>query len=369
MINFKLAELRKKSNLTQQELGDIISVSYKTISKWENGTVLPDITMLPKLSQYFNVSVDALLGLVPLEESYRHSGTDKSEYWTDRVEYLKRTGRNMWNSDYLEFLVKKVWRIHKPVEILDCGCGYGALGLMLLPLLPKGSKYVGVDFTKQMLEEEKRNFEKEEYDAEFMLSDILQLKTGKQYDMVISQKVLRHVDNAEEFLGKMISLTKQGGMVVSMECNRELETDGLYIKGIDYGYLCEKKGLKKLWLKELEMQGRDYSVAMKVPHYMKSLGLREVDCRMNDRVTFLEPEKEGYSQSLSDRIMADHWDDKKTETEMEEDIAYFMNHGMNREEAKDYCDRQNGIVKYLKKHREDAAITEFEGVMISYGWK
>jgi len=36
MIHFKLAELRKKNNLTQQELGDILNVSYQTISKWEN---------------------------------------------------------------------------------------------------------------------------------------------------------------------------------------------------------------------------------------------------------------------------------------------------------------------------------------------
>ena len=35
MINFKLVELRKRNNLTQQELGDILNVSYQTISKWE----------------------------------------------------------------------------------------------------------------------------------------------------------------------------------------------------------------------------------------------------------------------------------------------------------------------------------------------
>lgn len=38
MIDFKLAQLRKKQNLTQQELGEILNVSYQTISKWETGT-------------------------------------------------------------------------------------------------------------------------------------------------------------------------------------------------------------------------------------------------------------------------------------------------------------------------------------------
>lgn len=37
MMNFRLVELRKRHNLTQQELGDILCVSYQTISKWENG--------------------------------------------------------------------------------------------------------------------------------------------------------------------------------------------------------------------------------------------------------------------------------------------------------------------------------------------
>lgn len=37
MISLKIAELRKRNNMTQQELGDLLSVSYKTISKWEKG--------------------------------------------------------------------------------------------------------------------------------------------------------------------------------------------------------------------------------------------------------------------------------------------------------------------------------------------
>lgn len=52
MINFKLAQLRKQNNLTQQELGDILNVSYQTISKWENGVVYPDISMLPRISSF-----------------------------------------------------------------------------------------------------------------------------------------------------------------------------------------------------------------------------------------------------------------------------------------------------------------------------
>lgn len=37
MIDFKLADLRKKKGITQKELGDVLGVSYQTVSKWENG--------------------------------------------------------------------------------------------------------------------------------------------------------------------------------------------------------------------------------------------------------------------------------------------------------------------------------------------
>lgn len=369
MINLKIAELRKRNNMTQQELGDILSVSYKTISKWENGICSPDIHILPELSKLFNVSVDALLGLIPLDNShYRPSNSGQSEYWENRVEYLKRTRKTMWNTDYLKFLICDVWQISKPVEILDCGCGYGALGL-ILPLLPKGSKYVGVDFSEKLITEAKEIFEKEDYEAAFIHSDICELQTIKHYDIVISQAVLRHVSNAEIFLQKMIELTKPGGMVISIECNREFETDGLFIEGMNYASLCEKQGLRKLWQRELELQNRDYSVAMKIPHYMKKAGLKNIDCRMNDKVLFLEPEKEGYQQILLDKIKADHWDDEKSKTEIENVAAYFINHGMSRDEAMNYCKQQNEIVRYIRAHKRDIALTNAGGLMISYGWK
>lgn len=66
---------------------------------------------------------------------------------------------------------------------------------------------------------------------------------------------------------------------------------------------------------------------------------------------------------------ADHWNDEKTDREIEEDIAYFMNHGMSRKEAEDYCRQQNGIVKFLKKNAGEVALTKTMGLMVSYGWK
>lgn len=56
-----ISNLRKQKGLTQYELGMIIGVSSKTISKWETGISQPDITILKKISNVLEVSVDELL--------------------------------------------------------------------------------------------------------------------------------------------------------------------------------------------------------------------------------------------------------------------------------------------------------------------
>ncbi|MFD1415942.1 helix-turn-helix domain-containing protein [Oceanobacillus jeddahense] len=57
-----ITEKRKEKKITQQELADFIGVSKASISKWETGQTYPDITSLPLLAAYFNVSIDSLLG-------------------------------------------------------------------------------------------------------------------------------------------------------------------------------------------------------------------------------------------------------------------------------------------------------------------
>ncbi|MFV0394465.1 MAG: helix-turn-helix domain-containing protein [Coprobacillaceae bacterium] len=62
MIAENIRLLRKKENVTQEQLGSIIHVSRQTITKWENGLSTPDADNLKRLSEVFNVSLDALVG-------------------------------------------------------------------------------------------------------------------------------------------------------------------------------------------------------------------------------------------------------------------------------------------------------------------
>ncbi|MDD7735876.1 MAG: helix-turn-helix transcriptional regulator [Bacilli bacterium] len=60
-ISIILSNLRKNNGLTQTELGEKLGVSNKTISKWEQGTFLPDITYLLSIARIYNITVDELL--------------------------------------------------------------------------------------------------------------------------------------------------------------------------------------------------------------------------------------------------------------------------------------------------------------------
>lgn len=54
-------ELRTRNNLTQKELADKLRITSQAISKWENGRGIPDIEMLQKLSQIFEIDISELL--------------------------------------------------------------------------------------------------------------------------------------------------------------------------------------------------------------------------------------------------------------------------------------------------------------------
>lgn len=57
-----ILELRKKKNITQEELASELGVTAAAVSKWENNYTLPDILMLCALADYFEVTTDELLG-------------------------------------------------------------------------------------------------------------------------------------------------------------------------------------------------------------------------------------------------------------------------------------------------------------------
>ncbi len=92
-IGQRIKELRKKNDLTQEKLADLLGVTYQSVSKWECGTTMPDLAMIVPLARVLHVSADELLGMKPVEQDERKVYFD-SEY----VEFWKKEDHE---ADYL----------------------------------------------------------------------------------------------------------------------------------------------------------------------------------------------------------------------------------------------------------------------------
>ena len=64
-----ISELRAEKGLTQEQLGELLFVTNKTISRWETGKYLPPADMLMKMSELFSVSIDEILSGKRLSET------------------------------------------------------------------------------------------------------------------------------------------------------------------------------------------------------------------------------------------------------------------------------------------------------------
>ena len=56
-----IKQKRKEKKLTQQQLGDLVGVSFKAVSKWECGNSIPDISILKKVCKELEISIEELL--------------------------------------------------------------------------------------------------------------------------------------------------------------------------------------------------------------------------------------------------------------------------------------------------------------------
>ena len=238
-------------------------------------------------------------------------------FWDTQMDYLKNTREKMWNDDYFEFLVRNVWKLNTAKHIIDFGCGYGFLGTKLLPLLPEGCTYTGIDIGEELLKEARKVFDKSPFQYDFIHADLKEYIPQKQYDIAICQAVLRHIPQPYEILKKMVDSVIPSGMVICIEVNRRMENAGWFIHGSNYDISENDALLKKQWENELENGGRDYLLGIKVPVYMEQLGLKDIGVRVNDFVEFVSPTQnknrhlENVDYFLKSNNIRIHKDDKE----------------------------------------------------------
>lgn len=355
------SHLREINQMTQAEVGDILGVTYQTISKWETGKSLPDITLLALISKTFKVTIDQLLGLVPIDyTTYTPRGKDSKAYRDTVLDQFVASRTLFWNEDYLRFLVRDVWCLNSPIKVADISCGNGLLADQLMPLLPEGSHYTGFEVSPVMRDNTSEDFKSSPHMEILPMEDINDY--DKQFDVVICQSYLRHLSRPMSGLKKMQALTKKGGLLICHEVNRPFETVGLLL-GDETDDTFEKMMLlEKLWQTELKEEGRDYRLGLRLPLMLKSIGLSHINCRMNDHIdVILGREEDQEVLTLLNR----HY---KTTSVTEDGLYEFLlQRGMNRFEALRYIQLYECRKTFMDKPSNEMDLVHYLGMVICWG--
>lgn len=105
-----LAELRKENGFTQEQLGEKIGVTNKTVSRWETGTYLPPAEALTALSDLYHISINEILsGRRMPEDTYKEAAeknlaqaiSASSFTLKERIDYYKKK----WLKDHIAVMV------------------------------------------------------------------------------------------------------------------------------------------------------------------------------------------------------------------------------------------------------------------------
>ena len=117
-----IAVKRKERKLTQEQLGEKLGVTYKTISRWENGNYMPDISLLQPLSEELGVTLNDLLsGEIVAKE-----------------EYQEKLEENMANT--IDFTSQKVNKKNKTIAQMIISFGIGLI-FMAFTIVPEQSSW------------------------------------------------------------------------------------------------------------------------------------------------------------------------------------------------------------------------------------
>ena len=97
-----LKELRRKKGITQEDLAEKLGVSGRTISRWETGSNMPDISLLVEIAEFFDVSIPEII-----------KGERKSENMQEEVKEVAKT-----MSDYASAEKEKLLKSIRYMSIL-----------------------------------------------------------------------------------------------------------------------------------------------------------------------------------------------------------------------------------------------------------
>lgn len=289
--------------------------------------------------------------------------------WDDKAEYLLKTRKAMFNDDYLAFLVERVWKLDRPVSMIDFGCGLGFLGMKLLPLLPEGSSYTGVDSSAKLLEEARGLFADSPYQVNFICADILETEPeDNAFDISVCQALLLHMREPKNAIKKMMGAVKPGGIVLGIEPHWNGAMASLHVHELDMLKCVDLGFLQRLYEHDSLNTGRDGNIGLKLPVYLRELGLRDVQSRLSDAVCYLHPDLEdGVKDNLYGVLVADGY--TKPPRDIEGMVCRLMERGAAEPAARAEFQREKHLAEQLRDHGLDFNTVFAYHMIISWGYK
>lgn len=222
--------LRQERHMTQVQLAKELGVQFQTVSKWETGTTVPDTAMLPRIADYFGISMDELFG---------RAGTGcVREIPEDEKEFLLKTYAGMygpeagpWNlsveNKYLMYRITDFFENHFAVEentnICNIGIGAGEWDLYLSYQLKKGS-LTSIDRSELCCKQLEARIacEGNPHDIRIVCADAVTLMLDGQFDIVtVVGSTAMESDGATALLEKAICFIKKGGALYYQSLNAQ----------------------------------------------------------------------------------------------------------------------------------------------------
>lgn len=129
-----LKELRKEKELTQEQLAEKLSVSGRTVSRWETGSNMPDIGMLVVLADFYGVSIPEIIAgerkSENMNEETRKTAAAMAEYGRNEVKVGKRKVIGCLTAAFGLFIIISALAIFPSDS--SWGSIYAALGSIIL---------------------------------------------------------------------------------------------------------------------------------------------------------------------------------------------------------------------------------------------
>jgi len=219
-LSEQIRTMRKSKQLTQAQMAEILGVQYQSISKWENGSTMPDSAMLPKIADCLECSTDDLFGRSP-GCNRRNIPTDEMQFLLQSYSQAYDPEAGPWNlsleNKYLEFKLTEFFEMHfvvtETTNICNIGIGAGEWDRYLSYKL-KGGSLTSIDSLpiccRQL--ESRLRCENNPNQVYVLCMDAMNLPDETQYDIVtMIGSTAKESNSAIALFQKACSLVKPNG--------------------------------------------------------------------------------------------------------------------------------------------------------------